>query len=210
MDKRTIKIIHELKLLSIVAIAFVAFHMILNRSVESWYLPWNLFLAWVPLLVAMYLVSTPLHRYIERLLLAVWLVFLPNAFYVMTDIIHINDQIRFSQTYDVLTIMMTIIPSFLVGLVSLYLMDKKYLSPLSRIKRRASIATVAVLSGIAIYIGRELRWNSWDIIANPYAVTTDFVRVITTPESLAQLALTVIGYTVVTLISYRMYRRLAD
>jgi len=210
MDYKTTRLIRELKLLSIVAVVFVAFHMILNQSVELWYLPWNLFLAWVPLLAAMYLVSTPLHRYVEGLLLIVWLVFLPNAFYVMTDIIHINDQVRFNQTYDVLTIMMTIIPSFLVGLVSLYLIDKKYLTPLSNLKRRASIVTIAALSGIAIYIGRELRWNSWDIIANPYAIITDFARVITTSESLAQLALTVIGYMVVILVSYRVYRRLLN
>lgn len=93
--------------------------MTLNRSVELWYLPWNLFLAWVLLLIATYLVSTPLHRYLERGLLIAWLAFLPNTFYVLTDIIHINDQIRFNQTYDVLTFMITAVASFLIGLVFL-------------------------------------------------------------------------------------------
>ena len=208
MNRTTIKLIHELKFFSIAAIAFVAFHMTLNRSVELWYLPWNLFLAWVPLLIAMHLVTTPLHRYLARGLLIAWLAFLPNTFYVLTDIIHINDQIRFNQTYDVLTFMITAVASFLIGLASLYLIDEKYLSKLGHDARRAIFVAIAIACGVAIYIGRELRWNSWDLVAHPYQIISDLARIVTSPETLAQLALTVLGYTVLILLTYKIFRRL--
>lgn len=199
--------IRDIGILSIAAVAFVCFHMILNQSVEFWYLPWNLLLAWVPLVIAAYLVSTPLHRYIEISLLVVWLVFLPNTFYVMTDIIHINDQVRFNQTYDVLTIMMSVIPSVLAGLVSLALIDNRYLSKQPLARRKQILAAIALSSAIAIYIGRELRWNSWDLFANPINIVTDMVGVLISAQGVAHMTLTVLAYTIVIVVLYGVYKR---
>lgn len=206
MDEVKIPEIYDIKRLgwlSGLAMVFVAYNAILNRSVEFWYLPWNLFLAWVPVGLALITVRPALPRRGRALALTLWLVFLPNAFYILTDIIHIGDATRFSQTYDVLTICLTIVAGYLAGLIALRIIDRAYIMPsLSSARRKATIIIIALLCGVAIYIGRILRWNSWDIVANPLSLVADFAGIFTLPRSTTEFVLIVMTYSIVILASY--------
>jgi len=191
---------------------FVMYNAILNHSVEFWYLPWNLFLAWVPIGLALLAIRPSLPRWGRAPALALWLLFLPNAFYILTDIIHIGDATRFSQTYDALTICLTIAAGYLAGLIALRIIDGAYITPsLSPARRKAAIIMIALLCGIAIYIGRILRWNSWDIVANPLSLVADFAGIFTLPRSAAEFALIVVAYASVIVFSYvLMYDKKID
>lgn len=189
---------------SLAAVGFVLLHMLINQSIELWYLLWNLGLAWVPVLCSSLLLYKKYSTTAQVVLLAVWLAFLPNAFYIITDIIHINDTLRFDQTFDVVVFMMSIIPGFLLGLISLWQIDRVYfIKGLTATKRQLLLVSIALLCGIAIYIGRELRWNSWDIVTRPFALLGDLAHAITSPTSALHIIIVTVSFAACILVSYR-------
>lgn len=115
-----------------------------------------------------------------------WLFFFPNSVYMITDFIHISDD-KFMWLTEVelysptsviysneimiwaklLVIGFGFLFALLVGLESLYIFEKNIRKKSSTIVCYLVILVVALLSGIGVYIGRFLRFNSWDILFNP-------------------------------------------
>jgi uncharacterized membrane protein len=135
------------------------------------YIPENLALAWLALLFAWLLVRNLNHfrwaswRNIGLSLL--WLFFLPNAWYVLTDFIHVPTTGEISVIFDIVMISALVFSGFILGFGSLMLVHKELLKRFSVPRAHAIIGGVLMLSSFAIYLGRELRWNSWDIVADP-------------------------------------------
>jgi uncharacterized membrane protein len=148
-----------------------------NHSLQFGYLVWNLFLAWLPLVVVAVLLRT-LHTQLwsgwwPLLLTLFWLLLLPNSFYMVSDFIHIQDVQRHNLLYDVVMFTSFIITAALVGFSSLYLVQ-------AELRRRLGLRDSSLLAGIilflcsfAIYLGRDLRWNSWDVFINPAGILFD-------------------------------------
>jgi len=153
-------------------------------------LAWNVFLAMLPLLFAVK-VRYAIERGIfgQTVFWAIfWLLFFPNSVYMITDFIHIsNDKLlriieadRYSQVGDVmystdiaawaklLVIGIGFLFAILVGLESLYLIEQGIKNKVSKLFSRLGILMVALLSGVGVYIGRFLRFNSWDVFLKPF------------------------------------------
>ena len=148
-----------------------------NRSLEFDYLLWNLFLAWLPLGFSLLLIRS-LHgrlwsNWLPFSLTVIWVVLLPNSFYMISDFVHIQDVTRHNLLYDVVMLSSFIFTGVLIGLASLYIVHQTLLKRLSRQASSALIALVLLLSSFAIYLGRELRWNSWDVLFNPAGIIFD-------------------------------------
>jgi len=141
------------------------------------YMIWNLFLAWVALGVTLFLERT-LHRTYWSSWLAlgvtvVWILFLPNTFYMITDFIHIRDFAPADLLNGIFMLTSFIFTGVLLGIISIYIVHRELLR---RISPRASwllVGLVLLLCSFAMYIGRVLRWNSWDIVANPSSLLFD-------------------------------------
>lgn len=163
--------------LTAVSIALFAFGAVANHSLQFGYLIWNLFLAWLPLPVMALLFRSLRTRlwssWLPFGLTVLWLLFLPNSFYMISDFVHIQDVVRSSLLYDVVMFTAFIFTGALVGFCSLYLV---HVQLRRRISLRASsgvIALILLLCGFAIYLGRDLRWNSWDVLLNPAGILFD-------------------------------------
>ena len=144
---------------------------LITGTPRYWFIPENILLAWLALLSA-WLLTRYLkeHKWLSWQglgLLLLWLAFLPNAWYVMTDFIHIEDTGEISQLYDIALIKILVASGFLAGFTSLYLIHKQLLKRLSHWRSAVIIGLVILAAGFAIYLGRDLRWNSWDVLANP-------------------------------------------
>lgn len=162
---------------SLVSIGLYAYGAWRNHSGEFSYLIWNLFLAWLPLLFAVRLM-TVLRRKLwsswEGLATSVaWLIFLPNSFYMISDFIHLQEVQRIDILYDTLMFTSFIYTGVVLGFSSLYLVHLQ-------LRRRLDVMPAAVWTGItlfvcsvAIYVGRDLRWNSWDVFTNPGGLLFD-------------------------------------
>jgi uncharacterized membrane protein len=132
---------------------------------------WNLFLAWVPLGLAL-----ALARYHARgtagragswALGAAWLVFFPNAPYLVTDLVHLRARSPVPVWFDALLVFGFALTGLCLAFVSLRLVH-------DLVERRRGpragwcfVTLVAGLTGVGIYLGRFLRWNSWDLVTRP-------------------------------------------
>ncbi len=159
-----------------------------------WFLFWNMALAWLPLLLAWQLVN-----YLRRsrwlsligiILTLLWAGFLPNSFYLVSDLIHLKNTGEVSLLFDAVLFVSFIFNGFVSGFISLYLIHRELLKRLSNAKAHSIVAGVILLCSFAIYLGRSLRWNTWDILVKPAGVIFDVSERIINPISHPQAFVT--------------------
>ena len=144
------------------------------------FLAWNLFLAWIPFAISQELIGVN-NRWKIFFLTATWLLFLPNAPYIITDLLHLKQRPPVPYWFDVLLLFSAALDGLLLGLLSL-LMVEKFLA--DRYGKRISglvILCSFFLCAFGIYIGRYLRWNSWDILTNPGEIAGDILERVFNP-----------------------------
>jgi uncharacterized membrane protein len=180
-----------LALLSLFSVALIVTRYMYSREDLFLALIWNLFLAWIPFGLSILLYDR--HRAGARPvslvpLAALWLLFLPNALYIITDFKHLVPSPVVPIWVDIVVIAGPAWTGMLLGFLSLYLVQsvlRQLLGP-----RVAWVAAVAVLglSSFGIYLGRILRWNSWDVIANP-RILSDLGWIVVDPRAIAMTIL---------------------
>jgi uncharacterized membrane protein len=148
-----------------------------NQSLRYAYLTWNLFLSWLPLLtVALLLRSLRTRLWTHWLafsLTVLWVFLLPNSFYMISDFIHIQDVPRHNLLYDVVMFTSFIITAVSLGFSSLYLVHAELRKRLRLRDSSVVIGLILFVCSFAIYLGRDLRWNSWDVLLNPAGILFD-------------------------------------
>lgn len=101
----------------------------------------------------------------------VWLAFFPNAPYIMTDFQHLaNSSSDAPLWFDVILLIWFSWTGLLLGIVSLYFMQEIVRKNFGKLLGWVFTFSVSLLSSIGIYLGRFLRWNSWDILNNPIQI----------------------------------------
>jgi uncharacterized membrane protein len=144
---------------------------------QDWYLIWNLFLAWIPMILGYALVRQLRHKawssWTGISLTLAWLLFLPNSFYMVSDYIHLQDMVRSNVLFDSLTFTLFILNGLILGYTSLYMVQSQLRRRISRLQSEAFVGVLLLLCSFAIYLGRDLRWNSWDVLINPAGILFD-------------------------------------
>jgi len=155
------------------------------RTQENMYifLNWNLFLAFIPWGLSSLLIIYPKmqKKIFLIIILPLWLLFFPNTIYILTDIIHLRHTNYHIFWYDLFLVLSFALTGLFLGLISLLDIDKiltKYFKV--RIRSLIIIAIIFV-SSFGVYLGRFLRWNSWDIINQPFALLYDVAHNIIFP-----------------------------
>ena len=149
------------------------------------FLIWNLFLALIPFALSTMLgiAKGPLRARLLVPVGAAWLLFFPNAPYILTDLFHLERRAGVPYWYDLALILSCVWNGLMLAYASLA--DMQHL-----VQRRLgtgagwAFATVALLlSSFGIYLGRYLRFNSWDVLANPITLFYDIVNRLLHPFS---------------------------
>ncbi len=157
----------------------------LAGNMKGLFLVWNLFLAWIPFLIAFLLSAfkrkIPLPVLIPSVLL--WLLFLPNAPYIITDLIHLRPRDGIPLWYDATVIFLFALHGFMLGILSALFIHEILEKYLSSAFVWLFIACCFVLSGYGIFLGRFLRWNSWDILTNPSGLFLEAMQKFTSPTA---------------------------
>ncbi len=158
-------------------------------------------LAWVSLFITLWLEHV-IHRklwssWFALAITGLWLVLLPNAFYMISDFVHIQDVSRVDLLYDVVMFASFIFNGVFLGLISLYLVHWELAKRLRRRTATTFIGIIILSCSFAIYIGRELRWNTWDILTNPSSVLFDVSDRVLNPREHPKAFTTTISFFVV-------------
>jgi uncharacterized membrane protein len=157
-----------------IPLALIVLRMALTHSLTYVFYFWNLLLALVPLVASSFLdpkASLLTRRNISCL--AAWFFFLPNAPYLITDMIHFQERPPFPVYVDEVIVYACAWNGVLLAYASIMRVERWLLDRYAQ--RPVNIALVAVflLTGLGIYLGRFLRWNSWDMLIHPYALGKD-------------------------------------
>lgn len=184
------------------AIAFLLllFRIRIEGNFRYLFLVWNLFLAYVPIGFVMIYNKLEKNRISKSLMLGSWLLFFPNAPYILTDFIHL--QHHFS-VLDLLIVAFYAVLGLIAGFYSLRMIHKDA----QLLNRRWSIPFLFFITSIGVYLGRILRWNSWDIVHQPLQIFKDgldlFIHPIQNGWSLAFVLL----FTLFLMLTYSGFRK---
>jgi uncharacterized membrane protein len=156
---------------SLTGVALMVLRVTLTHDWKYFFLAWNLFLAWLPLIFALGVHER--HHRGERHgwrlwgLATLWLLFLPNAPYIFTDLVHLTARFTPHFWADLSLVLLVALTGFLLGFVSLYLMQGVVAERFGHLAGWVFIVGAALVSAFGIYLGRFLRWNSWDVVMHP-------------------------------------------
>lgn len=130
------------------------------------FIMFNLFLAWVPYLLSLLFKQIKSFNVAFFGLFVIWIFFLPNAFYILTDLFHLFPKPQGSVWFDLIMILSFGINGLLLGFDSIKKMEQFILRFYSKQLANVSVFILMYLSSIGVYLGRFKRLNSWDILTN--------------------------------------------
>jgi uncharacterized membrane protein len=141
------------------------------------FLAWNLFLAFLP-----YAFSSRMSRQEVQLskthflfFSIIWLLFIPNAFYIMTDLFHLGSGTEVPLWFDLALLLSFAWSGLLFGIISVRQMEKHFEKIFDKKFDLLFILPVMTMNALGIYIGRYLRFNSWDVITNPLDLASEVI-----------------------------------
>lgn len=180
----------------------------LTHSVFFFFLIWNLFLAYIPVWITTQLIDKV--QWIEKKhyfypLFLCWLLLLPNAPYIITDFIHLQRELDVPVWFDVLLLISFSVTGLLFGLASMKHMYNILAGQFGKQSAKGIIAFVCLLSAYGIYLGRYLRYNSWDILHKPLMLLGDIIASFTDPSCIkASLGIT-LGFGTLLFLLFSLY-----
>jgi uncharacterized membrane protein len=139
----------------------------ITRQLMYFFYAWNLFLAFVPLLFSHWLKKQSAINIITCLVLLAWLLFLPNAPYVITDIFHFEKRPPVPQWLDLLIVTNAAWCGLLAGIISLLQVEQWLRQRFALLLVNGIISFSLMLCGYGVYLGRYGRFNSWDLLTAP-------------------------------------------
>lgn len=148
------------------------------------FLNWNLFLAFLPWLFSLFLVLKPKLqkvKFVVCFVLIFWIVFFPNAPYILTDLFHLNYNRSMPMWFDLIMILTYAWTGMLFGFLSLFEIENVLFQYVKKSMVIFLSSSFLFLSAFGIYLGRFLRWNSWDLIHDPFSLFMDIVSRFTDP-----------------------------
>jgi uncharacterized membrane protein len=185
---------------ALMSLCLFVYAVVFKSGSYYFYLIWNLFLAALPLLFAVLLVRISQRGAWSSWkgigLTLLWLGFLPNSFYMVTDYIHLQEIGAHDLLYYVVMFTSFILSGLLFGYTSLYLVHLELRKRLPTTAVARSLLGLIVLCSFAIYLGRDLRWNTWDILLNPGGLLFDISERFLSPAGYPDMFETTASFTV--------------
>jgi uncharacterized membrane protein len=212
MSNRRLVILSSLAGLSALVVAMVAVRVAYTGNSEYVSLLWNLFLAWIPFAIALH-VYEAYRRRAARLSLwtggLLWLVFFPNAPYIVTDLKYLRTWTGAPLWYDAVLLSAAAGCGLLLGFASLYTMQAVIRRALGTVNAWLFAVVVLGLSSFGVYLGRFQRWNSWDVFTRPRVLATDLWSGLVDPLAHPKMIAGTIVFTVFLAATYLVFYSLA-
>jgi len=158
----------------------------ITHSLFYFFLVWNLFLAAVPFVITTFMLNragVQQSRPLFYIAFISWLLFLPNAPYLITDFVHLGKAQGVPLWFDVLLLISFAITGLLLAVASMRPMHTMLIARFSSGFAAKAMVAACFLSGFGVYLGRVLRYNSWDVLHRPFELTGDILTSLIAAES---------------------------
>jgi uncharacterized membrane protein len=169
-SRRRLVTVLGLLLASLFCVGLVVLRMIESGSSDFSGLIWNLFLAWIPFALAVAVYDGWRRKRARGTLVvlgALWLLFFPNAPYIVTDFVHLERTADAPYWYDAITVSAFAWTGVLLGFASLFLVQTVVRQWRGVVAGWVFAVVALALGSLGIYLGRFLRLNSWDALEHP-------------------------------------------
>ena len=214
LSSRHLAVVVPLAGLSLLVVAMVAVRVSYTGSADYVNLVWNLFLAWVPLGLAV-AVYDGARRGLRRRWLAalagLWLLFFPNAPYLMTDMKYLRELDGAPLWYDAALTASAAFTGLALGFISLFLVHSVARRYVGAVWAWIGVWAVLAVSSIGVFLGRFQRFNSWDVFTDPKPILGDVAKGLADPLNYPKVvAVTVVfsGFLVGTYLVFYVIARL--
>lgn len=150
------------------------------------FLNWNLFLAIIPWLISSAMIAMPAlreNKFLLAGLILTWILFFPNSPYILTDLFHLRVRAHAPIWFDLVVILSFAWAGLVFGFQSLSDIEHLVRDKMKPWLINVTSSLLLFLGAFGVYIGRYLRWNSWDIIDNPIALMSEVGERIINPFS---------------------------
>lgn len=201
--------VYPIALSTLLALGTLAARMYLTRSWDHSHMVWNLGLAWVPYLCSLWMAS--IHRRHPRRWWALvplgvlWLAFFPNAPYLVTDLWHLWERPPVPLWYDLGLLVAFAWTGCFLAVASLRTVQMQVKAFLGWAASWIFVAGTIGLSGLGVYLGRFMRWNSWDLALRPRSVMADVLPWLIDPLSHRQPYGVTVMFAALLLVCYLMF-----
>lgn len=195
------------------SVGLVLFRAAVTRDLFFFFLPWNLMLAFIP-----YAITEWFYRRVDWiedrirfwLVFLVWLLFIPNSFYIVTDLFHLHKGGDVPRWYDLVLIFSFVWNGLILGVLSLRRMETIICARFPFLSGLWFVVPMMGLNALGIYIGRYLRFNSWDIITDPFSLISDIFYLLIHPLRQNRDWGMILSFTILLVLIYEGLKRAAS
>lgn len=161
-----------LAITSTACVFLLAGRIYVSGNLNFTFLIWNLLLAWIPLYFShKFKRSFGMKKHLfSGFLFLCWLVIFPNAPYIITDLVHLEQKEGVPLWFDLILLVSFAWNGLLTGFISLMEVHQAFLTRFSQKISWGLISGILFLSAYGVYLGRFERWNSWDILTHPFSL----------------------------------------
>jgi uncharacterized membrane protein len=200
---------YPLLLSSLMAISFLAFRFFYSGTYNYLNLLWNLFLAWMPYIFSVFASyfygHAPRRWWLISIFIALWLVFFPNAPYIVTDFYYLDPRPPVPLWFDISLIAIFAFTGCFLAIASLRTIHLIIDKSLGKIIGWVFALFTLGLASLGVYLGRFGRYNSWDILLDPRSLLKEIAANLLNPlDNLGFLGFTIM-FTSILLVFYLMF-----
>ena len=182
----------------------IAFRIYYSGTLRYITLSWNIFLAWIPYILSDYFRQyRHSQKWKQLFLFSSWILFFPNALYIVTDLVHLQEETNMPWWFDTELVFSSSFIGIVMAFISLSRAEYYLKSLFTKKLVVAVVCVILFLGSFGVYLGRFHRWNSWDVLNDPIGLGIDIVNKIINPvENYKAWAITVLFTAVYSLLYY--------
>ena len=145
------------------------------------FLLWNAYFAWIPVILLELPTAHSKYGLVRWATIGLAVLFFTNAPYLITDLIHLRPRTGVPLWYDALLLFSFAYLGLMLALQALRQIRAILQDYAKWVKEVVTLGTL-VLSGLGIYLGRVVRWNSWEAFLSPRELLSDIVKLLKAPS----------------------------
>lgn len=178
-------------ILTLLSLLLVAIRVFKTSDLFGLGLAWNLFLAGIPVVFALLArrLADKKKIILSLFFMLLWLLFYPNSAYIITDLIHLDHLPEKIWWFDSMLIFQIAFTGLLLGLYSVYIIHEFLLRFFNNYISWFLMISAILLSGFGIYLGRFLRFNSWDFFTSPFSLSVKIFEELKNPLAIQMTCL---------------------